>query len=157
EAFKARFQKLIRYPIFLLWLVVVLVIFMMQYLFPQFRSLYESLQLDFPWFTRVFLTMTAYAPLFFIGCLVLVLMGCLYYFVRFRLLHTHAQYSCLLRIPVLHRFLPVIITQYFAIQLSCLTKGGLSIYESLSIFEEQEHLAFFQQQATDMKVALKNG
>lgn len=157
EGFKARFQKLIRYPLFLLWLVVVLVVFMMRFLFPQFRSLYNSLELDFPWFTGVFLAMISYAPVFFIGCLVLLVVGMLYYLTRFRHLHPRAQLSILMRFPFLHSFLQVIITQYFSIQLSCLMKGGLSIYESLTIFEGQDHLAFFQQEATRMKLALRSG
>src|SRR5699024_4287865 len=65
--------------------------------------------------------------------------------------------SILMRIPILRSFLTITITQYFAVQLSRLTKGGLSIFESLTIFEGQNHLAFFQQQATEMKVFLRNG
>lgn len=157
EGFKARFQKLVRYPLFLLWLVVMLVIFMMNFLFPQFRSLYHSLDLDFPWFTRVFLELVSLAPLILTICLILVAAAFLYYITRFRRLHPRAQLSFLMRIPVLHSFLPIVITQYFTIQLSCLLKGGLSIRESLTIFEKQNHLGFFQQEAMQMKLYLRNG
>lgn len=157
EAFKRRFQKLFRYPLFLLWLVIMLVIFMMHFLFPQFRSLYRSLDLDFPWFTQVFLTLVSFAPVILTVGLLFAVAAFLYYIVRFRHLHPHAKMSFLMRWPILHSFLPMVITQYFTIQLSCLLKGGLSIREALQIFEGQRHLAFFQQEAIQMTLLLRRG
>ncbi|HEX6923666.1 MAG TPA: competence type IV pilus assembly protein ComGB [Bacillales bacterium] len=157
EQLKIRVRKIVRYPLFLLWIVTVLVIFMTRFLFPQFRSLYDSLNVDFPWFTDVFLTLVDAVPVFFAGLFILLFAGFLFYMTRFRHLHPHAQLSYLRYFPLLHSFLPIIITQYFSVQLSYLLKGGLSIYESLTIFENQHHLAFFQQEATQMKQALRNG
>lgn len=157
EGFKGRFQKLVRYPLFLLWLAVMLVIFMMNFLFPQFRSLYRSLDLDFPWFTRLFLELISMAPAILTVCLALAGAAFLYYILRFRRLSPHKQVFLLMHIPLLHSFLPIVITQYFTIQLSCLLKGGLSIRESLTIFEKQDHLVFFQQEAVQMKGFLRNG
>lgn len=157
EQLKMRFRKIVRYPLFMLWLVTVLVVFMTRFLFPQFRALYESLNVDFPWFTDVFLTLIDGTPLFLAAFVFLLFMMFLYYMTRFRHLHPSAQLSCIRYIPLLRSFLSIVITQYFSLQLSYLLKGGLSIYEALTIFEGQHHLAFFQQEATQMKQALRNG
>lgn len=157
EDLKERIRKLVRYPIFLLWMVTILIVFMMQYLFPQFRALYASLNVDFPWFTKMFLTLVDHTPIFFVVLFVLLLAAFLFYMTRFRTLHPRAQLSILSRFPLLRTFLPLLLTQYFAVQLSYLLKGALSIYEALTIFESQHHLGFFQQEASAMKRALRNG
>lgn len=157
EEVKIRFRKMLRYPLFLLWVVVILVIFMTRLLFPQFQRLYESLDLDFPWFTDWFLAMIDMVPLLFGVVIVIFAFGFLYYITRFRHLHPHAQFAHLIRIPLLRSFLPMVITQYFSAQISRLLKGGLSIFECLTVFEGQHHLAFFQQEASRMKRALKRG
>lgn len=157
EEMKVRFRKVVRYPLFLLWLVIMLVVFMTRFLFPQFEALYDSLELDFPWFTNWFLTLVDWTPVICVAFLFILLAAFLYYFTRFRHLHPHAQLRYLMRIPFLHSLIPVIVTQYFSVQLSCLLKGGLSIFEALTVFENQSHLAFFQQEATQMKQALSRG
>lgn len=154
---KNRFQKLIRYPLFLLWLVSVLVFFMNKFLFPQFQSLYDSLQLDFPLITVVFLKLIGLTPLFLVSLLILLLALYLYYLTRFRHFHPHRQMSSLMRLPLLRSVIPVACSQYFAVQLSCLMKGGMSIYEALTIFERQDHLSFFRQEALKMKQMLQRG
>lgn len=157
EELKVRFRKLVRYPLFLLWMVTVLIVFMVRFLFPQFRALYNSLNVDFPWFTVLFLRLIDEAPLIFAVLLGLLFFLFLFYLTRFRHLRPRAQLSCLRYLPFLRSFLPIFLTQYFSVQLSYLLKGGLSIYEALAIFENQHHLAFFQQEASQMKQALKNG
>jgi competence protein ComGB len=155
--FKIRFQKLIRYPVFLLWVICVLVFFMFRYLFPQFQSLYDSLDIDFPGITVIFLRFVELTPFILGFVLLMLLLIYVYYRTRFRHYHPHRQLSSLLRVPLVRPFLPVLLSQYFAVQLSCLIKGGMSIYEALTIFEKQHHLSFFQQEAQQMKIMLQRG
>lgn len=157
EELKDRFRKMVRYPLFLLWMVTVLIIFMMRFLFPQFRALYASLNVDFPWFTLMFLHLVNSAPVIFAVLLCFLSFVFLFYILRFRHLRPRTQLACLRYVPFLRSFMPVFLTQYFSVQLSYLLRGGLSIYEALLIFENQHHLAFFQQEATQMKQDLRNG
>lgn len=143
EEYKQRLRKIVRYPLFMIWLIVILVIFMTQYLFPQFQTLYQSLELDFPWFTQIFLSVIHYMPLLLIIILGLVFLLMLFYFTRFRHWHPQAQMTFLMHFPMLRRLLPMLATQYFSVQLSCLLKGGLSVFTALSVFESQNHLPFF--------------
>ncbi len=48
-------------------------------------------------------------------------------------------------------------SQYFAMQLSQLLRGGLSVHESLSVFENQMHIPLLQVEATQMKKELRGG
>jgi competence protein ComGB len=42
-------------------------------------------------------------------------------------------------------------------QLSQLLRGGLSVYEALSVFESQEHVVLFQEEAVQIKKELRSG
>ncbi|HET7628467.1 MAG TPA: competence type IV pilus assembly protein ComGB [Bacillales bacterium] len=154
---KKRFFRLVRYPLFLLWMVGLLIVFMMQFLFPQFDSIYGSLDVELPWLTRSFLSFIHTLPTLLIFACLLACFLLLYYWTHFRKLHPHAQLTFLGRVPLLKQWIPLVVSQYFCVQLGHLLKGGLSIYEALSVFENQHHLLFFQQEATNMKASLRDG
>ena len=60
-------------------------------------------------------------------------------------------------IPFISSFLSLFITYYFCIQLSGLLRGGMSILDSLTVFEEQDNLPFFKEEAKQLKNGLLQG
>lgn len=157
EEIKRRLLKTIRYPLFLMIIVIIIGVVFLQFLFPQFESLYQSLNIDFPLFTRLFIAFIHALP--FIGLLALsfILLLFVYYFTTFRNYQPTKQVLMLQRIPLLRFFFPLLITHYFSIQLGTLLKGGLSIHEALNVFEKNDYLRFFQQEAIAMKTELLSG
>jgi competence protein ComGB len=157
EELKSKFIKLIRYPLFLLILMVLLVSLLLHSLLPQFQALYKSLDIEFPAITVYFIGVMSYGPFYLLAFLVFVMAMFLYYIASFRHLEPQKQMLILLKFPVLKTYIPLFITQFFAVQLSCLLKGGLSIFEAITIFEKQSQLAFFKQESLQIKQELKRG
>ncbi|WP_083849195.1 type II secretion system F family protein [Bacillus timonensis] len=48
-------------------------------------------------------------------------------------------------------------SHFFSVQLSNLLKGGLSIFQALTMFEQQRHSPFFREEAKEMKQLLRAG
>ncbi|MGO4887142.1 competence type IV pilus assembly protein ComGB [Anaerobacillus sp. MEB173] len=157
EEIKEKLQKLLRYPLFMLWLLIVIAFIMLHYLFPHFQSLFESLNIELPLITRLFLKMVSLTPLFVSLFIFINLLAFCYYYFSYRHYHPSKQISLLLRIPILNVFLKLMLTHYFTVQLGRILKGGLSVYEAMTIFEEQDQLPFFQHEGLMMKMQLKCG
>ncbi|HHY22544.1 MAG TPA: hypothetical protein GX525_11865, partial [Bacilli bacterium] len=62
EQLKQQLQKLFRYPLFLLWLLLVIAFVMVHYLFPHFKQMFSSLDLELPMTTIIFLFMIDILP-----------------------------------------------------------------------------------------------
>jgi competence protein ComGB len=151
------FIKLIRYPVFLCIVTVIVFFFILRRLVPQFQNLYHSLDLELPLVTKVFLVMLQNAPIFLLFILISIIFLYLLIFLKLKRCTPLDKMKYYLRFPILKTILSIFITHYFSIQLSHLLKGGLSIFESLTLFENQSYFKFFQQEAAEMKKGLSEG
>ncbi|SFP22347.1 competence type IV pilus assembly protein ComGB [Salibacterium halotolerans] len=150
-------QKLLRYPLVLMWVLFMIAVVMVNYLFPSFRQLFQSLDMDFPVLTRIMLQLFQYAPFAAVMLIPLLLAGFIYYMRRFRHFTPHRQYASLYRLPWIGSYLKLFLTYYFSLQFSSMLKGGVSIYEVCLVFEKQHHFPFFQLEGADLKQKLKEG
>ncbi|MGY4690277.1 competence type IV pilus assembly protein ComGB [Salibacterium sp. K-3] len=150
-------QKLLRYPLVLLWVLFMIAVVMVNYLFPSFRTLFQSLNMDFPLLTRVMLQVFQYSPYAAAALLPLLLGGMFFYMKSFRHLTPHRQFTFLYRLPWIRSYLKLFLTYYFSLQFSSMLKGGVSIYEVCLVFEKQHHFPFFQEEGSRLKQKLKEG
>ncbi|WP_185819804.1 competence type IV pilus assembly protein ComGB [Salibacterium salarium] len=150
-------RRMLRYPFVLLWTLVMIAILMIQFLFPSFRELFQSLDIEFPFLTKLMIQVFHYSPYVIGGIAPVFLLGVVYYFKRFRHYTPQKQYSLLWRIPFLAPFLQMFLTYYFSLQFSSMLKGGVSIYDACRVFEKQHHFPFFQAEGTDLKQKLRDG
>ncbi|MBU8905749.1 competence type IV pilus assembly protein ComGB [Desertibacillus haloalkaliphilus] len=157
EAIKAKLQKVFRYPLLLLWMLIVISIVMLNYLFPHFQSLFASMDMEYPLITVLFLQMIDLLPLFLLLLFIFILISLIVYFTHFRRYTPQKKLGLLLKVPILNDFLSLSLTYYFTFQLSGLLKGGMSIFDALTVFEEQDHLPFFQIEASELKRDLQSG
>lgn len=157
EEMKEKLLKLLRYPLFLLWLVAVLAFIIARYLFPHFTEIYSSFSADLPLVTILFLQFLDLLPFLLMAVGVSFFIFFLYYWSIFRRRSPHQKVSFLLKIPVVSKMLQTLITYFFALQLSGLLQGGLKIFQSLSIFCEQDRLLFFKNEAAFLIGRLRQG
>ncbi|WP_026700289.1 competence type IV pilus assembly protein ComGB [Salibacterium aidingense] len=150
-------RQLLRYPLILVWAVVMIAVVMVQFLFPSFRELFQSLDIEFPLLTRMMIVIFQYVPYLLFGMVPFVLLGVLYYAIRFRQFAPDKQFALLWKIPFLQSYLQLFLTYYFSLQFSSMLKGGISIYEACQVFEKQHHFPFFQLEGTLLKQKLKEG
>lgn len=155
--YKESLQKVLRYPLFLLWIFGLLFSFLSRYLFPNFLQLYQGLSLKLPFITLLLLHISAhflrYGVIFGTLLMVFILSGYLFIY-RVNPLH---RYRFLLRIPFLSHYLQLYLTQYLAFHLGSLIRSGLTVNQSLLIIKDRTKPLFFHLEAHDLYKQLKEG
>ncbi|UOE95877.1 competence type IV pilus assembly protein ComGB [Alkalihalobacillus sp. LMS39] len=148
---------LLRYPVILLWVVSMLTLVMVNYLFPHFQNIFSVMAMEPPLITKLFLSFIDFVPFIFWGGSAFVTLFLCYYFFIFRKYSPHEKVRILQKIPGVSTFTESLITYYFSSQLSSLLKGGISILHALSIFEGQNYIRFFKDEAKSVKEQLQEG
>ncbi|MFP3418376.1 competence type IV pilus assembly protein ComGB [Bacillus sp. SIMBA_154] len=151
------FKRMLRYPIFLVFTVLVVLILVQQMIIPQFSLLYSSMDTRMSWLIQGMfgLFQFLHAFLLIIGCMCIFLAG--YYHVFFRKKSALEKLRVMSRLPVLYKGMQLMHTYLFSLQLSGLLQAGLSMYESLQAFKQQSYLPFLQEISEQMIGELRKG
>lgn len=150
-------MKVVRYPLFLsIFLLVILLLFNLV-LLPQFSTLYKSLHTSHSSFTDNVLTFIEVLPYGIAGILIMVCTGVLIYIFYVKRIHPVARMNLFMRCPLINSFFSLTNSYYFAVQLSALLQGGLSVLEALTLMSEQKHQPFFRYEAISIKNLLTKG
>ncbi|MCH1624917.1 competence type IV pilus assembly protein ComGB [Fredinandcohnia quinoae] len=152
-----KFKKIVRYPVFLLVFVGFMFMMIEKILLPQFQSLYSSMNYQENILTELLFNLSSLNHSFLLIILFLFVSGLLFYLIYFRRLTSGAKMKMILKIPIIKGLTILLNSHFFSVQLSNLLKGGLSIYQSLSMFEQQNHSQFFKEEAKEMKRLLLAG
>ncbi|MCT8138588.1 type II secretion system F family protein [Anaerobacillus sp. CMMVII] len=154
---KAKFQKLIKYPLLLFWILGLFLIIMYRNVFPQFTQLFSTINVELPLVTRMLLAFIEYSPLvipLFLGSSLFLYV---YYYYLFRKKDPLQKAKFYSKVPVAGTYYKVMLTYFFAANLSCLIKSGLAIYDSLAIFKNMEGLGYISKEAEQMIAHLESG
>jgi competence protein ComGB len=152
-----KLAKILRYPIFLITTVIVILSIVQSVITPQFQQLYSSMNIEASFFS-VFLLLV-FNALEWLG-IVSLLVGItflFYYFFSYKKKTIEDQMSTLLKIPIINKVFIMFHSYFFALQLSNLLRGGMSTFESLKIFESQNILPFYRLEAIHLIGKLKTG
>ncbi|MHC2450551.1 competence protein ComGB [Bacillus altitudinis] len=151
------FKRMLRYPIFLMFTVFVVLIIVQQMIVPQFSLLYSSMNTSMTWLIQGMfgLFQFLHALLLMIGCICICLFG--YYELFFKKKSTLEKLKVISRLPVVFKGVQLMHTYLFSLQLSGLLQAGLSIYESLQAFKQQTYLPFLQEMSEQMIGELRKG
>lgn len=156
EKTKQELVKLLRYPILLLWLCLLILILMYQFVLPHFRSFFSTTT-DIPLLTRMLLLFLHYAPYVVAAILVISCVAIVYYWFKIQSWSSYRKVMVLLSLPVCNKYVQLIITYYFALQLGRLLGAGMSLQQALHLFNKQDYLPFFQQECTLLMHELHQG
>lgn len=157
ETFKSKLQKILQYPLFLVWLTSFMVYLLFRYLIPQFSKLYDSIGSTLPKASQLIILTVKTLPYFFIigGILIIIFITLRYIKLRNKSPRTKLFY--LLRFPVIRTFTKLFVTHRFSLNLSSLLHSGVSINEAIQIFEQQTYSPFLKQEANEIKYRLVSG
>lgn len=157
ETFKERLQKILQYPVFLIWLTSFMVYMLFRYLLPQFSKLYNSVGSGLPKASQLIISTVKSLPfVILIGAVILLL--CIFiYFINIRNKSPRAKLMTLLNIPFARTLTKLLVTHRFSLNLSSLLHAGVSINEAIRIFERQTYSPLFQQEAIEIKFRLLSG
>ncbi|OEH92886.1 competence type IV pilus assembly protein ComGB [Bacillus solimangrovi] len=155
--YEQRLQKMLRYPLLLLVLLVGMVYFMQILLFPQFSMLYGSVGHELPLLTRFVSFLPTIIKWMMITIIIIVFICFLLY--RFYLYPRPLlqQLSFFMNFPFVRRFLSLFLTHQYMLQLGSLLNGGLSIYDSLEVLLKQTYAKFVQEVSLELKGSLEQG
>lgn len=158
EENKRKLQKLIKYPVLLIWMLLIFTIFMYLYVFPQFKLLFSSINVDLPIVTQVFLLfIEKISAYILVILLILVSIFLLYYVMVFRKKDSFFKAKFISKIPLIGVYYQTMLTYFFATNLSCLIKSGVAIYDALTIFKEQKKLGYISLEANQLISKLEKG
>lgn len=150
EADYQRLRRLAAYPIFLVSLTFVLFFFVNRILLPKFDSLFSDMNLAPNIFMQAIAASAAILPFALYFLLGLLTSLALYYFIRFKNLHPLKQKIRLVQLPFAGKFIRLLYSHYFSVQLSYLFSGGLSVLAALKVFEQNLHEPFSREIGQDM-------
>ncbi len=157
EIFKERLQKILQYPLFLIWLTSMMAYMLLRYLIPQFSTLYSSIGSGLPAPSLLIISIVKSLPFVFLSALVCLLISVLAFHIKMRNRSPRAKLMALLNIPFVRQLTKLLITQRFSLNLSSLLQAGISINKAFRIFEQQKYSPFFQQEAVEIKFRLLSG
>ncbi|MGG5255075.1 competence type IV pilus assembly protein ComGB [Neobacillus sp. SM06] len=157
EKDKQKLLHLLQYPLVLIMLTGFMFIFVEKSLLPRFSTLFQSMNLEENFFMKIVNGFGKNFPIFLVSLIALVAVSTIYYLFIFRKTPILLQKVQLVRIPLVGRFLKLVYTHYFSIQLSFLITGGISVAEALALFEANSRQAFYATLAKKLKDGLVTG
>ncbi|MDV2685106.1 competence type IV pilus assembly protein ComGB [Alkalihalophilus lindianensis] len=149
--------KLMRYPILLIWICLVVLLVLHQFVIPHFNSLFLSMQGEPPLLTVMVLKFLVLMPYLGFALLLFTLSGLSYFLLFKHKWSPKRRVESLLKIPWLSAWVKQLCTYFFSLQVGRLLRSGTSLQDALNIFEQQPHLPFFQQEVISIKVELQLG
>ncbi|MCO7126566.1 type II secretion system F family protein [Sporolactobacillus shoreicorticis] len=136
ERYVQTLRRLMRYPLFLLWFLTLVLYVVGKFLLPNFIQLYQSLSLKLPAITRMMLYLAAHMATILVitVCFIFAIILCVHLFRRCALLK---RISFAAQVPFLKVFIQVHFTYQLAIQLSGLLRSGLTIKQGFDILSQK--------------------
>lgn len=156
EKMRHEFMKLLRYPLFLLWLCLLLLILMYYLVVPHFKSFFMMME-EIPSLTVLVFRFLEFTPYVISLFIFLCIVAACYYWYKMKAWSSYQKVTKLLAIPYVGTYVRTIITFYFALQLGRLLDVGMSLQEALRLFTSQDYLLFFQQECVQIMHELHQG
>ncbi|GAE25332.1 late competence protein [Halalkalibacter wakoensis JCM 9140] len=150
-------NKLIRYPVALLFFCLVVFVLMYQFVLPHFQSYFSTMSESPSVITSIFLSFLNHLPYLFGGGILVLTLTCFYIIYQSNQLTHYEKIIRLLSLPILKRYVKLIITYFFSLQLGKLMTAGMSLQQALKQFELQNYLPFLQQESVQISHELHQG
>ncbi len=152
-----KLKKVLQYPLFLFFTIGILMYISQSVIAPQFQQIYRSMNLKQSFLVEVLFFIFQGSTYFMVFIVIIFIGGSIFYVTFFNKLLPQEKMRISLKIPLWKKFAVPLNSYYFSLQLSNLLKGGLSIYESLTVFENQDLLPFYRDEAAWFIGQLKKG
>ncbi|OAS85091.1 competence type IV pilus assembly protein ComGB [Metabacillus litoralis] len=152
-----KLSKILRYPLFLIITVIMILSIVQSVITPQFQQLYDSMNIEASFFSVFLLFVFSVLKWTGFAGLTLTIVILLYYLLIYKKKPIDEQMKTLIKIPIVKNTFIMFHSYFFALQLSNLLRGGMSTFESLKIFESQNILPFYRVEASHLIERLKSG
>ncbi len=157
EEDKRKLKNLTAYPIFLLVMTIFLFYFVERLLLPNFNALYRNMNVAPYGISNILKVLTSFLPLLAAAVFLFLAVFFACYFLIFKKQSCLRQKTLLAGLPAAGRIFRMLNSQFFAVQMSYLLSGGLSIMEALTVFENSRQSRFSQELGCSIKEKLRAG
>ncbi|MCG1022679.1 competence type IV pilus assembly protein ComGB [Sutcliffiella horikoshii] len=155
--YRDKIFSILRYPILLLFLVVIMLVFVQMVLLPQFHLLFSQMNISLSPVISVFFFLVVQIPIVLMGCVLGSFTVYLFYKLYEKRLNPSQKVDLLMKFPLVKTFLSLHYSHYFTQQLSSLLLSGLTINEAVAVFEQQPYHSFFHSKAKEFRNRLVEG
>jgi competence protein ComGB len=154
---RRKVEQLLRYPLFLFWILSVMGFIIIKHILPSFNELYRSMSLSLPLVSRLLLTLGTHFS-FFVTILALAgLTSLLLFWGLKRLLTLDQQLGLLLRVPILSYLIKLSLTSTFTTHFGSLLKVGMPINQAFLVMASQTFHPFLQEEGALITKKLTEG
>ncbi|WP_458412505.1 competence type IV pilus assembly protein ComGB [Schinkia sp. CFF1] len=157
EKFRKNTEKVIRYPLFLLFLLMLIIAAMQEVLVPQFIQLYQSMSLPQSKVISMIISIQSSLPFIVLMVFIVIILLSIAYFLHFRKKTAIGKYSFFCKFPLIRYVVKKYNTYFFSFHFGNLLENGLSINDALSVFIKQGHIPFFQEEGERIREFLLEG
>lgn len=156
EEYHEKLVRLLRYPLLLIWLLLLMFFVIGRYLLPNFIRLYESLSIRLPLITRLFIAFGSniyvLSILMLAGGLCIVLIS-----YSFKRMPVDRQIGFLLRLPGAGGYVRCYLTHHFAFYLGSLLRSGLSARQAMESLSDKGTTPFLKYEAFRIRQLMVHG
>ncbi len=154
---KARIQQLLRYPLFLFWILGVMGYIIIRHLLPNFNTLYTSMALSLPPLSHLILSISLKLPVILTGVMGLSLLLLIGSWLLNKRLSIEKRLLILVKLPVISYLVRLRLTSHFATHFGSLLSVGMPINQALHLMSEQTYHPFLQAEAEYITKQLNEG
>jgi competence protein ComGB len=154
---KRKVEQLLKYPLFLFWILSVMGFIIIKHILPSFNELYRSMSLSLPLVSRLLLTLGNHFSLFVTTLALIALTSLLLLLGLKRTLSPDQQLVMLLRVPVLSYLIKLSLTSTFTAHFGSLLKVGMPINQAFLVMANQTFHPFLQTEGAFITKKLTEG
>lgn len=154
---RKRVRQLLRYPIFLVWILIMMGTIILRNLLPNFEKLYSSMSITLPPLSRSLLSIAAHSRFLATLLGLSLLIGVLSYIGWRQAVPYETRLKLSLRLPFLSPFIKLSLTSTFSTQFGSLLKIGMAENEALDVMANQSFHPFLKNEAIAIKQGLTEG
>ncbi|OZM57663.1 hypothetical protein CIB95_04640 [Lottiidibacillus patelloidae] len=146
-------KRQLKYPLFLLTFLLIVLMIVTKQLLPQFQHLFQSLNYEAPKNLQLMLVGIKTLPYLFVSCFIVILIV----YMVFKVNKQRMKLEIFFKFPIISKYLRRFTTQFFSLHLSCLLASGISLKDCFSIFSKQQYVLFIANETERINKRLKNG
>lgn len=157
EQVKTKIRSVLRYPILLLWVIMLLFFVMTFFVFPQFESLFSTMNIDYPLITTFTFALFQSIPYILLMFVFIFLLGFVAYQLWFKSKTAIEKLHYFSRVPFVSTLLRIYVTYSISLQFGHLLRGGLVAHDVLRVFISHEKRSLFSEEGKRLEQLLDSG
>ena len=155
--YREKIISILKYPILLIFLVLIMLVFVQMILLPQFHLLFSQMNISLSPVISLFFQLVVHIPIAVAVSVVFFLAVYILLKIYGKRTSPSQRVNMLMKIPIIKTFLSLHYSHYFTQQLSSLLLSGLTINEAIAVFEQQRYHSFFHVKAQEFRSRLVEG